>query len=444
MTIRGMPNDEHLHPGTGKTFESILGEHLSRRRFLGAGAAIGAGALAGPLLGPPRAGAAAAPAIGKAKGKAKLTFVDVPSAPSTEDQWRIPAGYVGGVLLAWGDPIFAGEPVKSPFQLSAADQTRRFGYNCDFTAYLPLRGEDRGLLWVNHEYSEGARMFPGYVAANATAAQVGVELAAHGGTVVEIARTNGEWRPVLTSRYNRRIDANQPMALTGPAAGHRLLQTKDDPSGRTVLGMLNNCGGGVTPWGTILTCEENFNQYFANAGQVGDATVKASHARYGVTAAASDRRWENHLERFDTAKVPNEPFRFGWVVEIDPMDPASTPKKRTALGRTKHEAAATALAKDKRAVVYLGDDERFDYAYKFVTKGRVNTSRPAANRDLLDEGTLYVARFDSDGTGTWIAVDISNPALAGSSTPRPRCSSDAARLPTSSVRRRWTGLRTST
>jgi secreted PhoX family phosphatase len=250
-------------------------------------------------------------------------------------------------------------------------------------------------------------MFPGYDAMNPTKAQVDAELAAHGQTVLEIARSDsrGQWVPVVGSRYNRRITGATPIQITGPAAGHAWLQTSEDPAGTRVLGMLNNCSAGKTPWGTILTAEENFNQYFANMDRIPMTDPRrAVHARYGMPTGASERKWEGHYGRFDMAQEPNEPFRFGWMVEFDPYDPTSMPKKRTALGRLKHEAAAFVVGPDGRVGVYMGDDERFDYVYKFVTAGRVASGGAAANADLLDSGTLYAARFDDDGSGEWIAL----------------------------------------
>ncbi|HYE40210.1 MAG TPA: PhoX family phosphatase, partial [Ramlibacter sp.] len=213
----------------------------------------------------------------------------------------------------------------------------------------------------------------------------------------------GAWRMVRPSRYARRITATTPFALGGPAAGHPLMRTAADPAGHTVLGTFANCAAGRTPWGTYLSGEENFRNYFA-AGPQRDA-----HQRRWGLGRNDFYRWSEHDERFDAAKHPNEPHRFGWVVEVDPMDPASTPVKRTALGRAAHEGAWVAVTRAGRAVVYSGEDARNESIYKFVSRDRI---RPAsggltaaqANRDLLDHGTLYVARFDADGTGAWLPL----------------------------------------
>ena len=202
------------------------------------------------------------------------------------------------------------------------------------------------------------------------------------------------------------------MRFSGPAAGHALLQTAADPTGTTVLGTLNNCAHGVTPWGTYLTCEENFNGYFVNAsGDIAGVPDAAQQARllkgqnrYGITKTGFGYRWHEHDARFDAARHPHEPHRFGWVVEIDPFDPQSQPIKHTALGRFKHEGACVTLAPDNRVVVYMGDDERNEYIYKFVSEGTYAPGDRAANMRLLERGTLYTARFSADGTGEWLAL----------------------------------------
>jgi uncharacterized protein len=178
------------------------------------------------------------------------------------------------------------------------------------------------------------------------------------------------------------------------------MQTAADPAGRTVLGTLNNCAHGYTPWGTYLACEENWNGYFVNRG-----VRPPEQIRYGVSANGFGYRWHEHDERFDAELHPNETNRFGWVVEIDPWNPDSMPVKRTALGRIKHEGAWITVAKNGQVVAYTGDDERFEYIYKFVSRYQYNPNSRAANRDLLDEGTLYVAKFNDDGTGQWLALE---------------------------------------
>ncbi|CAM5512611.1 hypothetical protein SBADM41S_11364 [Streptomyces badius] len=276
---------------------------------------------------------------------------------------------------------------------------------------------------ANHEYTDEILMFRGYDPANPTREQVEIAWAAHGLSVVVVQEEHrtGKLGPVNRHPLNRRLTATSEFRMTGPAAGSALLRTSADRTGRKVLGTLNNCAGGTTPWGTTLHGEENFNQYFANG-------TTAMHKRYGIGTGASERKWERFARRFDLAKEPNEANRFGWVVELDPYDPDSTPRKRTALGRFKHEAAEPRLTSDGRPVVYMGDDEKFDYLYKFVSSKRVKKGNSRAAREhnltLLDEGTLYVAKFDRglagqrdrrhrefsrndgefDGSGVWIPL----------------------------------------
>jgi secreted PhoX family phosphatase len=225
--------------------------------------------------------------------------------------------------------------------------------------------------------------------------------AAHGLSVSEVARQrDGAWAPVRPSRYARRVTLQTPFAVQGPAAGHALMQTAADPSGRRVLGTVANCAASRTPWGTYLSGEENFIGYFR-----GPNRPSAHEARWGLRPGEQwGYRWAEHDERFDASSHPNEPHRFGWIVELDPYDPTSTPVKRTALGRAAHEGATVALTKDGRAVVYSGEDARFEYIYKFVSRDRMKPGGGRANRTLLDHGTLYVARFDADGTGRWLPL----------------------------------------
>jgi len=410
-TCRWGCGNQCAHPAPNASeneyFENIARRMFSRRLML-KGAAAGAGMLVLTTTGLGKAGKALAEVgstIQAASAGTTMGLTFNPIALNAEDRVIVPAGYKSEILIRWGDPLFHDPGTGFEFGTqTAAQQERQFGYNCDWMGFLPLTA-DRALLCVNHEYTNPELMFNGYDAAAPTKEQVDYELAAHGFSVIHLERhrTRG-WRYTLGAWWNRRITGTSPIRITGPAAGHALMKTKEDPAGFTVLGMLNNCSAGLTPWGTALTCEENFNQYFANNGTNPDAKSKAAHTRYGLPAAASERKWERFYDRFDIAKEPNEPNRFGWVVEVDPHDPGSMPRKRTALGRFKHEAATTILAKDGRAVVYSGDDERFDYMYKFVSSGRANLEDRLANINLLDSGILYVAKFNDDGTGTWIPL----------------------------------------
>ncbi|MCS7173765.1 MAG: PhoX family phosphatase [Armatimonadetes bacterium] len=377
----------------------VLEEALTRREFLrtllGATIVLGTPAWLGRV------------AQG-AKVESGVRFI--PVGLSREDRVMVPSGYLTQVVIRWGDPITADAPPYDPRRQTAEAQARQFGYNCDYVTFLPLppgsRAAGQGLLWVNHEYTNPELMFSEYPVGRPTREMVDVELAAHGGSVVEVRQaSDGSWTYLRASRFNRRITGETLCLVTGPAAGHEWMRTREDPTGTRVRGTLNNCAGGVTPWGTVLTCEENFHQYFGNAGQLPADDPRARvHARYGIPRGSSERRWELHHPRFDVAREPNEPFRFGWVVEVDPYDPTFVPRKRTALGRFKHEGATTVVSRDRRVVVYSGDDERFEYIYKFVSSKPFRPEDRAHNLTLLDEGTLYVAKFYPDGTGEWLPL----------------------------------------
>ena len=331
-----------------------------------------------------------------------------------DENHHVADGYDAKVLLRWGDPIFADAPEFDPQNQSETAQLKQFGYNNDYVGFVPL-GEDRGLLCVNHEYTNEEVMFPGIGRqdrknfADMTPELIKIEMAAHGGTVVEIRKTDGEWTVVRDSRFNRRITPSHTvMEIDGPAAGRDRMKTAADPTGTRVVGTLNNCAGGMTPWGTWLMAEENFHGYFWTDRKTADGdpdlsnqAQAASMKRYGVPGGWY--AWGGLDARFNIDREPNEQNRFGWVVEVDPMDPDSTPVKHTALGRFRHEGCETTLSKDGRVVVYSGDDNRFDYTYKFVSAGRVGPDRET-NKRLLSEGVLYVARFNDDGTVDWLPL----------------------------------------
>ena len=359
-------------------------------------------------------GDAAAPATGPSLGFAPIEL-------NQQDAVVVPDGYESQVLMRWGDPLRTGAERMTIDNATRARQEKTFGWNADLNAYFPVSsGSDSelaGLMCVNHEYTEGPRMFSDYDRENPTRRQVDVEIASHGMSVVMLRRGDSGWTVDLRSKLNRRITGFTPMEITGPLASHELMETSDDPTGRTVEGMLNNCAGGKTPWGTVLTAEENFNHYFANNDRLYNRRQHLVNERYGVFGGASLRRWEQHYDRFDVSREPNEVNRFGYIVEIDPHDPSFVPKKRTALGRFKHEAATVGIADSGQAVVYSGDDERFEYMYKFVTAGAYDEDRREANLALLDSGVLHVARFDDDGTGEWLPLVGGSGPLARLSQP---------------------------
>jgi uncharacterized protein len=380
-----------------ETFRAVLARRLGRRGVV-RGAALAAGAAA---LGAGRVRAQEAPRGWQFQAIGRHASSWVAVSP----------GFRADVLIRWGDPLFKDAPAWRLDSQSGEAQSRQFGFANDFTAYLPLpigsQESGRGLLWANHESSSGLLMFADYDSTRPTREQVDVEIAAIGGSVVEVWRGPFGWRYSDGSHFNRRITMSTPIQLSGPAAGHDWVKTGYDPSGTLVLGMLTNCAGGVTPWGTVLSGEEGFQSYFANLEALPSTDPRRrANARYGVTPKESARKWERFHDRFDGAKEPNEPFRFGWVTETDPYDPAARPVKRTALGRIKHEGATTVVAPDGRVVVYSGDDERFEKIYKFVTARAWDPSDRRANWGLLDEGTLYVARFDAGGGGEWLPLVV--------------------------------------
>ncbi len=366
----------------------------ARRTLLRGGLGAAVGGVLAPLAGCAGVGAGGAPLLG---------FKSVPLG--TADDVVVPEGYAVQVIAPWGEPVgISGDDAPFRFDASntAAQQEAQMGMHHDSIDYFPLPGGDAsasGLLVMNHEYvDDGLLHADGMKTWNA--AKVRKAQAAHGVAVIEIARRGNTWQMVRPSPWARRVTANTPIGVSGPAAGHALLRTAADPAGRRVLGTINNCASGITPWGTYLTCEENFINYFK-----GPDSPSAHEQRWGLRKGdPAGYRWHEHDERFDATKHPNEPNRFGWIVEIDPYDFSSVPVKRTALGRGAHEGATVATTKDGRAVVYSGEDARFEYIYKFVSRDRIRPGGAKANGELLDHGTLYVARFEADGSGRWLPL----------------------------------------
>ncbi|MFK0087228.1 PhoX family protein [Pseudomonas sp. NPDC090755] len=378
---------------------------LSRRRFIGAGALCGAALfLGGNLL----SRSVMAASIGAANSNL-LGFTSIPSA--TADSISLPPGYKASVLISWGQPLHTDSPAfDTSGNGSAKAQELQFGDNNDGMSLFPFPGDDnRALMAINNEYTNYRYLFA-HGGQPASAEEVHKAQAAEGVSVIEVKRKDGQWQFVQGSPYNRRIHGNTPIRVSGPAAGDALLKTAADNSGRKVLGTFQNCANGKTPWGTYLTCEENFTDCFGSSDPA--QAFDAGQKRYGASVSGKEVGWHQHDPRFDLAKNPNELNRHGWVVEIDPFDPKSTPVKRTALGRFKHENAALAETRDGRAVVYMGDDERGEFIYKFISRDRIDHKNPGANRNLLDHGTLYVARFDDGdknadhprGKGQWLEL----------------------------------------
>jgi secreted PhoX family phosphatase len=396
-------NDGPGHnPTDNRTMGDIIARRFSRRGFLQGSLAVSAiAATVSPI-------AILLADDARAASASAFAFDEIEAG--IDDKHHVAAGYDADVLLRWGDPIFADAPEFDPANQSAEAQGKQFGYNNDYVGYIALEGSsEHGLLVVNHEYTNEHLMFPGIVkivegkidVSPADQKRVDIEMAAHGGSIVEIRKDAGKWQVVRDGKLNRRITSTTEIQLTGPAAGHDRLKTNADATGTKVFGTLNNCAGGVTPWGTYIMAEENFHGYFGGE-LAADHPEAANYKRLGVPEGTYE--WFKFYDRFDVSKEPNEPNRFGWIVEVDVNDPNALPKKRTALGRFKHEGAESIVASDGRVVFYLGDDERFDYVYKFVTAGKFNPNDRAANLDLLDEGTLYVAKFAEDGSFAWLPL----------------------------------------
>ena len=420
-------------PSRRPNLNSMIAERLSRRRFLLQGsAAATATALAIPAA---RADSSASAPATRHVGKAgvPLRFDEV--RHEFASGMRLPDSHEASVLLRWGDTL-SGPPLENPIPQSGAEQARSFGTNCDYIAYMPLplgsQNSDHGLLAVNHEYSWPPGMFTGYqstreAAKTITKAEVAIEMESVGLSIVEVKNSESGWEAFSGSKHNRRISATTEMELTGPVAGHPRAMTSQDETGRKVYGTFANCAGGRTPWGTVLSAEENIQHYFY--GDLRDLLEThpeevRNHRRLGVGRLsklddAGNRKpigdprngWFRFHDRFDVTKEPREANRFGYMVEIDPYDPSWTPKKRTGLGRYRHECACVHAVEGKQVVAYSTDDAYNQFIYKFVSKGIYDPSDRLANRELLADGTLYVAKFNEDGTGKWVEMTFTEPWL---------------------------------
>ncbi|MFA1646685.1 MAG: PhoX family phosphatase, partial [Enterobacteriaceae bacterium] len=394
--------DDVSNPSTNPAFSSVAEIFLSRRRLLQLGAVAGAAAAFPLLIKPEQAFAAVATPSPLAKA-VSLGFTSI--AVSTEDSVRVPEGYLARPFYRWGDAtgIQGNMPAfKLDASNTAEEQAVQAGMHHDGMAWFSLpQNQDNpahGLLAMNHEYIDNGMLFPdGAANWNLEKARKGQN--AMGVSVIEVKKGDSGWEVVRPSGYARRITVNTPMQLTGPARHQPLMKTAADPQGEQVLGTMQNCANGHTPWGTYLTCEENWSDIFVKKGE-----HNALEKRYGISDSDESYRWNEVDDRFNVDKTPNEPNRFGWVVEIDPYNPTSTPRKHTALGRFKHEGAAVTLAADGRAVVYMGDDQKFEYIYKFISENKYDPANRDANMRLLETGTLYVARFNDDGSGEWLPL----------------------------------------
>ena len=397
--------DDFPSNDSGNTpFHVIAERAFNRRSFLS-----GAGALAATTAISGVAGNAffAKDVLAANSDPSTLTFEALPHG--YDETHHVAKGYDADILIRWGDPVEKDAPAFDPMNQTAEAQKKQFGYNNDFLGYTPLPAgsdnADHGLLCINHEYTNRKIMFPGDAGKSQktqTKDHIDIEMAAHGHCVLEIKRDDaGKWAVVDGSDFNRRIHVGTEFGISGPAAGDDRLKTAADPTGTKVLGTINNCAGSITPWGTVLIAEENFHGYFG--GDPAGTAEERNYKRYGMKGKPW-YDWYRYHDRFDISKELNEPNRFGYMVELDPYDPTSTPIKRTALGRFKHEGAHALVNKDGRVVVYSGDDQRFDYVYKFVSTNKFDAGNREANFGILDDGILYVGKFNEDKSLEWLPL----------------------------------------
>ncbi|RUO33764.1 PhoX family protein [Aliidiomarina soli] len=411
--------DPICNQSNGDDFYDVVNRQLSRRSFLKGGLGVAVSSfMVSPLLAGCAMPTAPAPSAG-------LGFQAI--AGNRSDTVDVPPGYRAEAFLPWGTPLVNGaSEFKDDASNTALDQARQIGSHHDGMHFFPIDVKDggnsstEGLLVMNHEYVDPETLHTRYAPqAPRPQQEVFKEMMAHGVSVAHILRNpDGQWQLVTGSPYNRRITASTPMQISGPVAGHDMLVTRYSPEGTSTRGTINNCSHGYTPWGTYLTCEENWAGSFIN----NDETPPREHQRYGVRRDHSRYYWEtatprsDETDRFNASSVAgtaaedyrNEPNHFGWIVEIDPFDPASKPVKRSMLGRFAHEGIVFAPAVEGEPLVaYSGDDARFEYIYKFVSAKPYYQS--TASGELLDDGTLYVARFNDDGTGTWLPLDSEHP-----------------------------------
>ncbi|MCI9888451.1 PhoX family phosphatase [Micrococcales bacterium 31B] len=415
------------------TFESVVSDLTRRNLLKGAGAlaflAGGAFSLANPLAAAAKdgnngkgRGNPGKSNPGKGKGRTRVAdfeFDAIAPVARDVDSMTVPAGFESHVILRWGDPLFSGVPAFDITQQTAALQAKRFGYNNDYLDIIELdgharHGATRALLTCNHEYTNDGLMYPPGATGEAELENLRVSMQAVGFSIVDLARKKHTkpWTAVVDGPHNRRITATTKFVLDGPGAGSEHVKTAADPTGTIAYGTFANCSGGTTPWGTVLSGEENFHGYF-------NAPETPENARYGLAPDSAGYGYEKVDPRFDATLTggENEPNRFGYVIEIDPHDPTSTPVKHTALGRFKHEGANVHINAEGHAVAYMGDDERFEYIYRFVSADKYREGDREFNKTLLSAGDLYVARFNAetgaDGapTGEWLPLMVGGESM---------------------------------
>ncbi|MDO9217130.1 MAG: DUF839 domain-containing protein, partial [Lacisediminimonas sp.] len=440
------PDDIGSNDSGNPGFDSILQARLSRRQVLGGVAVSAMGAMFGALSAPAMAASASgAQQRGAAPARARLGFNAV--AKSVADSLVVPTGYTATVLYALGDPLAAAtapyrnDGTDTGFEMRAGDHADGMEYFGLSAAGAPAPGSSgRGLLAMNHEAITQHFLHVNGASANPRpAAEADKEIAAHGVSIVEIRRVGASFATVQDSAMNRRITPLTPIEISGPARGSAMMKTAYSATGTATRGTINNCGTGRTPWGTLLTGEENWAGYFTRGpaddlARGNDKSVTSLN-RYGRRQGAASRHgWETTANaepyrRFNISQLGaspdgaddyrNELNGFGYIVEIDPYDKSASISKRTALGRFAHESAAFGLlGAGKPLAVYMGDDSRGEYIYKYVSAANWDprdasaANRIAAGNKYLDHGKLHVAKFNDDGSGRWIELDIANPAIA--------------------------------
>ena len=467
------PDDLDNNPTSNTSLHEVIATRMHRRHLLRGGVSALAAASLGPLAlsacGGGGGGSGAFPIVpAPAPPVAAPPPAPVPAPPaapslgfsavskSLADSIVVPAGYTATVIYATGDSI---DPAVSDYKNDGTDDNfgRRSGDQHDGMHYFGLTADgkptltsnDRALMCINHEAINGTVPFmhpagqtnPTGVRPEAEALK---EVEAHGASVVEIAKSAGKFATVKASTFNRRVTPRTPMVFGGPAKGSALLKTLYSTDGTATRGMIGNCASGYTPWGTYLTCEENFAGFFtrgATDDSLRSAKELTAFLRIGLKqnvtggqrwstvvpadpASTEYKRWDASVTGVSTDGTDdfrNTHNTFGWVVEIDPYNPTSTPVKHTGLGRFAHEGAwPSNPVVGKPLAFYMGDDSRSEYVYKYVSKATwvaadANPAdRLATGAKYLDDGTLYAAKFNADGSGTWLKLDLTNTAISGS------------------------------
>ncbi len=394
--------DEIINPAPETTgFDEVVETAISRRGFLCGVLAFGAGTFVSSV-------SPNGIELGVTKANAAGRFGFKPVAANSLDTITLPQGFNWQVVAKWGDELWsASKPFDQATRGTSESQALSLGDNNDGMDLFEVDG--KSVFVVNNEYTNRDIIWGNRKEGKpANDDDIRKGMLAHGVTVMEIASQDGKWSIVKDSPVNRRITPDTEMDITGPAKGHELMQTAFDQKGETAKGTWNNCGNGRTPWGTYLACEENFNGYFSAADE--NHEVSAELKRYGVSAKDWGYGWAKIDERFDVSKHPNEPNRAGYVVEIDPLNPESKPRKLTALGRFKHENAEVVIAANGHLVVYMGDDERGEFLYRYVSDAKYSLN--GDNSALLENGKLYVAKFTDDLRGEWIELTQKNTGMA--------------------------------